>query len=176
MVQVPRQFSRFNTTISVNLTADHHMANIFDKLNLKATQAMAVVNAPASFEPEIAQLSGITVHRAPAKMKTVSFALAFVTTQAELDSLSELLTNKAEGDAILWFAYPKKTSKKYHCEFNRDVGWDVLGQAGFEAVRMVAIDADWSALRFRRVEFIKSLKRDVSRAKTVVGKARTTLK
>ncbi len=151
------------------------MLTIFEKLNLKATQTIMVVNAPASFEPEIAQLSGIAVHRTLAKMKTVSFALAFVTTRAELDSLSELLTRKAEGDAILWFAYPKKTSKKYQCEFNRDDGWDVLGHAGFEAVRMVAIDADWSALRFRRAEFIKSLKRDVSRARTVVGKARTTL-
>jgi aryl carrier-like protein len=27
---------------------------------------------------------------------------------------------------------------------------------GFDSVRMVAIDEDWSALRFRRVEFIKS--------------------
>lgn len=151
------------------------MPNIFEKLNLKATQTIVVVNAPASFEPEIAQLSGITVYRTPAKLKTVSFALAFVTARAELDSLSELLACKAEGDAILWFAYPKKTSKKCQCEFNRDAGWDVLGHAGFEAVRMVAIDADWSALRFRRVEFIKSLKRDVSRARTVVGKARATL-
>ena len=151
------------------------MPNIFEKLNLKAAQTIVVVNAPTSFEPEIAQLSGIVVHRTPAKMKIVSFALAFVTTQAELDSLSELLASKAEGDAILWFAYPKKTSKRYQCKFNRDVGWEALGQAGFEAVRMVAIDADWSALRFRRVEFIKSLQRDVSRAKSAVGKARTTL-
>ena len=38
---------------------------------------------------------------------------------------------------------------------NCDSGWPVLGAAGFEPVRMVAIDADWSALRFRRVEHIK---------------------
>jgi hypothetical protein len=61
------------------------------------------------------------------------------------------------GDAILWMAYPKGTSKRYECEFNRDNGWDVLGRAGFEGVRQVAIDEDWSALRFRRVEFSKSL-------------------
>jgi hypothetical protein len=28
--------------------------------------------------------------------------------------------------------------------------------AGFDTVRQVAIDEDWSALRFRRVEYIKS--------------------
>ncbi|HEX3836066.1 MAG TPA: hypothetical protein VHW25_03810 [Steroidobacteraceae bacterium] len=63
------------------------------------------------------------------------------------------------GDAILWMVYPKGTSKKYHCEFNRDCGWPILAAAGFEPVRMVAIDADWSALRFRRVQFIKTTTR-----------------
>jgi len=29
-------------------------------------------------------------------------------------------------------------------------GWNMLGHEGFEPVRMVAIDEDWSAKRFRR--------------------------
>jgi hypothetical protein len=29
-------------------------------------------------------------------------------------------------------------------------------RAGFDSVRQIAIDEDWSALRFRRVEYIKS--------------------
>jgi hypothetical protein len=33
----------------------------------------------------------------------------------------------AEGDALLWFAYPKQSSKTLRCDFNRDNGWDVLG-------------------------------------------------
>jgi hypothetical protein len=69
-------------------------------------------------------------------------------------------------------AYPKGSSKRYQCEFNRDGGWDVLAHAGFEAVRQVAIDEDWSALRFRRVEFIKSLTRAPGRAATQAGKRR----
>jgi hypothetical protein len=40
------------------------------------------------------------------------------------------------------------------CEFNRDKGWGVLARSGFDCVRQVAIDEDWSALRFRRIEFI----------------------
>ncbi len=55
--------------------------------------------------------------------------------------------------------YPKGTSKKYTCEFNRDNGWQRLGEHGFEPVRMVAIDEDWSALRFRRAEHIKTMTR-----------------
>jgi hypothetical protein len=49
-----------------------------------------------------------------------------------------------------------------------------MGAAGFEPVRMVAIDEDWSALRFRRVEFIKTLERGSARALTAEGRKRAT--
>ena len=76
----------------------------------------------------------------------------------------------APGDAIVWFAYPKGTSKRYTCAFNRDTGWKALGDAGFEPVRQVAIDEDWTALRFRRAEFIRSMTR--ARAISKQGKKR----
>ena len=86
----------------------------------------------------------------------VSFLLAFVTRKSEVDGLAKQVAARAKGDAIVWFAYPKGTSKKYKCDFNRDNGWDTLKSKGFDTVRAVAIDEDWSALRFRRVEFIKA--------------------
>ena len=131
------------------------MPSIFDKLNLKLQREIVVINAPASFEPELATLKDVVVLRDAKKAKAVHFAIAFATRQMEVDALSKALAAKAEGDALIWFAYPKGTSKKYPCEFNRDTGWDVLRSAGFDTVRAVAIDEDWSALRFRRVAFIK---------------------
>ncbi len=59
---------------------------------------------------------------------------------------------------------------------NRDSGWKVLGDAGFEPVRMVAIDDDFSAVRFRRVEFIKTLTRDKRYAMSAKGKVRAARK
>ena len=135
------------------------MSKLFDKLNLKDHREILVVNAPASFESELATLTGVTVLREPSDVKAFRFALSFATQQAEVDRLAKLLSAKAEGDALLWFAYPKGTSKKYQCDFNRDTGWSVMKSAGFDTVRAVAIDEDWSALRFRRVEFIKSATR-----------------
>ncbi|WP_423679630.1 MULTISPECIES: hypothetical protein [unclassified Undibacterium] len=132
------------------------MSSIFEKLNLKQQQEIIVVNAPPSFEPELLSLEGVTVIRDLKKAKAIYFALIFATKQAEVDSLSKILASKAEGDAVLWFAYPKGTSKRYKCEFNRDTGWDAMRSEGFDTVRQVAIDADWSALRFRRLEYIKS--------------------
>ena len=135
------------------------MSKLFNKLNLKDHREILVVNAPLSFESELAALAGVAVLRDPGSVKVVRFALVFATVQTEVDRLAKLLSAKAEGDALLWFAYPKRTSKMYKCDFNRDTGWSVLKSAGFDTVRAVAIDEDWSALRFRRVEYIKSTTR-----------------
>ena len=132
------------------------MASLFEKLNLKDHQEIVVLNAPESFEPELAGLRGVTIRRDLASVPSIQFSLAFVTRKSEVDALSEPIAARAKGDAIVWFAYPKGTSKKFKCDFNRDNGWDVLKSAGFETVRAVAIDEDWSALRFRRSEYVKT--------------------
>jgi hypothetical protein len=129
---------------------------LFKKLNLGSHDEIVVLNAPDSFEAELGRLKGVKILRDPKSPKAVKFGLAFAVAQAQLDRYSKILAAAAEGDALLWFAYPKGTSKRYTCEFNRDSGWGVIRGAGFESVRMVAIDEDWSALRFRRLAFMKS--------------------
>ncbi|MFZ6741653.1 hypothetical protein ACO0LC_00325 [Undibacterium sp. JH2W] len=131
------------------------MSAIFKKLNLKDQNEILILNAAASFEPEIAALTGVKVLRKLSAVKQISYALVFVSKQQELDEVSLALSKLVHGDALLWFVYPKASSKKYQCEFNRDTGWDVIKAAGFDTVRMVAIDEDWSALRFRHVSYIK---------------------
>jgi hypothetical protein len=131
------------------------VTTIFQKLNLKAQREIVVFNSPASFEPELARLENVKILRNPKRPVAVQFALAFALQQGELDRLSKILAAGAQDDALLWFAYPKGSSKRYTCEFNRDTGWQVIRGAGFDSVRQVAIDEDWSALRFRRVEYIK---------------------
>ena len=148
------------------------MLSTFAKLNLKYQPEILVLNAPASFEPELATLQGVTVRRAVADVAEIGFSLAFVITQKDVDTLAKAVVKKAKGDAVVWFAYPKGTSKRYKSEINRERGWSVLGTFGFEPVRQVAIDEDWSATRFRRVEFIKTMRRSVEHRMTEKGKAR----
>ena len=144
----------------------------FDKLNLKEQKQILVLNSPESFEPELKSLRGIAIQRDLKNAGEVEFALAFVTKQQQVDTLGKAIAKKAQGDAVVWFAYPKGSSKKYKSEINRDAGWQVLGDAGFEPVRMVAIDEDWSAVRFRRADFIKSLTRGKEHRMSAQGKAR----
>lgn len=151
------------------------MTPLFKKLNLGTHRDLLVVRAPESIEPELAALTGVAVHRDPGPLSAVGFALAFAQTLAELEATAAWLP-KAAGDAVVWIAYPKGSSKRYRCEFNRDTGWSAVGAAGFEPVRQVAIDEDWSALRFRRTEFIKSLTRNASMAISPAGKERAKKK
>jgi len=50
---------------------------------------------------------------------------------------------------LIWVAYPKKSSKKYKSDLSRDDFWDALKDLGLEPVRQIALDEDWSALRFK---------------------------
>jgi hypothetical protein len=130
------------------------VATLFDKLNLKDQETVVVLNSPPSFEDELRRLKGVNIARDTQGLSSVEFAIAFVTQRKEADRAARDLIKKSAADATLWFAYPKGTSKTLKSEVNRDTGWDVLRSAGFDTVRLVAIDADWSALRFRRKEHI----------------------
>ena len=132
------------------------MARIFDKLNLKGQQEIVVLHEPESFRPELARLPVLTIHSHIESVPQIGFLLAFVTSKSQVDALAGPVAARAAGDATVWFAYPKGASKKLKCDFNRDTGWDALKALGFDTVRAVSIDQDWTALRFRRVEFIKS--------------------
>jgi hypothetical protein len=132
------------------------MGSVFEKLNLGSRQEMVVLHSPESFEPELARLPVITIHHHLESVTEAGFWLAFVTRKSEVEKLAPEIARRARGDAIVWFAYPKGTSKKYTCDFNRDTGWASLKKLGFDTVRAVAIDEDWTAIRFRRKEFIKA--------------------
>ena len=119
-----------------------------------------MLNSPDTFKKELDDISAFTdVKTNIAKLKGINFILFFVTKKIEIEKHISKIHKNLIDDVILWFAYPKGTSKKYKCDFNRDNGWEALGALGFEGVRMVSIDEDWSAMRFRKVEYIKKLTR-----------------
>jgi hypothetical protein len=149
------------------------MDPLLKKLNYKAGDIL-VLESPVDFAPMLKRFRDV------AEVKTVwapgaKFALLFATKRVELVRAARDASTM-EGDAVLWIAYPKGSSKKHQCEFNRDTGWEPLGSANWEPVRQVAIDEDWSALRFRRVQFIEKLTRRESMALSDEAKQRTTQK
>ena len=148
------------------------MTPLFKKLNFKNQAGILAVNTPESFQSELAAMAGsATIYRDESDVSAIDFVIVFVTRQNEIDDSIRKIYPKLEGDAVLWYCYPKGTSKKYKCDFNRDRGWDELGKFNLEGVRQVAIDEDWSALRFRKTMYIRTLTRNFAISEE--GKKRT---
>jgi len=149
------------------------MTPLFKKLNYKNQAHILSLNSPDSFNNELQNMSVLaTIINDETQLAEIDFAIIFVTKLNEIDNCLERVYPKLKDDAVLWFCYPKGTSRKYKCDFNRDNGWSSLAKYNLESVRQVAVDEDWSALRFRKTEYIKSLTRRETFAISDEGKKR----
>ncbi|MFT5167559.1 MAG: hypothetical protein ACI8P3_002797 [Saprospiraceae bacterium] len=119
-----------------------------------------MLHPPESFNENLKSIAETAEIKITArKTDKIEFLILFAIHQAEMNEIVANTFPQLIGDAMVWVAYPKKSSKKYKTDFNRDSGWEIMGQFEMEGVRMVAIDEDWSALRFRKVDYIKTMKR-----------------
>jgi hypothetical protein len=80
---------------------------LFKKMNLKDQKEVLVLNSPSSFDKELKALKGVKVLKSAAGVREISFAIAFVIKEAELNNAVRTLSRLAKGDAVVWFAYPK---------------------------------------------------------------------
>ena len=127
------------------------MTELFQKLNLKAQNPILVAYAPPSFAAETAAITDRMVHPEPIAGVSYSYCLLFAANQSELVARAAEAVQVTTADAILWFAYPKQTSKAFRSDLNRDLLWKLLAPLGLGPNRQVAIDDDWSALRFKKL-------------------------
>jgi hypothetical protein len=131
------------------------MTPLFKKLNFKGQKEIGIFNAPSEFQHELEAIKNETsVRTSQSNYTDGGFVISFVKSKKEIEEIAAFLQKKLQGDPIIWFAYPKGTSKKYKVDINRDNGWESIQKLGFETVRAVSIDDDWSALRFRFSQFV----------------------
>lgn len=148
---------------------DEAAAALWRKLNLKDGPRVVVVDRYGVMGDAVRALAATRAVDAQPGADT-GFFLGLATTLEEVGAFARDAQSFTADDPVVWVAYPKASSRRHRCAFNRDTGWDAFGAAGFEPVRQVAIDEDWSALRFRRVRHIKSMVRGF--AMTEEGRAR----
>jgi hypothetical protein len=126
------------------------MNPVLKKLLYKGQSPVLLLGAP----PEAAALAkafGAPAHSRPAAKTRYGFVLAFARSLAELDAIAKTAAGSLADGALFWSAYPKGTSKKYKgADINRDTGHARMKTHGFDGVSLIAIDADWSAMRFKQ--------------------------
>lgn len=119
------------------------------KLQVKPGRTLVVLGAPPGFLKLLEPLPE-SARRLPALRGKVDVHLVFVLTLREALAVVGKAKRGLVDKGILWVCYPKLTSASAG-ELSRDVLWKALEPHGLGPVSMVAIDATWSAMRFRIV-------------------------
>ena len=116
------------------------------KLGLKSGMRFVALNAPPNLD---GILAGAPDLRRLARVATFDCALAFATTERALAALLTKLAPKLVDAGMIWIAWPKKTSGAA-TELTEDVVRRAGLAAGLVDVKVCAIDATWSGLKFVR--------------------------
>lgn len=133
------------------------MGTLSAKLNYKGQERIAIINSEEHFIGLFSEdLVDVVIDKEIDPRYPYSFIVLFVKNISEVEHLTPMVAHNLMADGILWFCYPKKTSKKYKSNLDRDHGWKVLNDSGLQGIRIVSIDDDWYALRFRNIKYIKS--------------------
>ena len=79
----------------------------------------------------------------------LSFIIMFAkSTVAELERNAKQAVNLMGNNTMLWVAYPKK-SGSISSELDRDSSVEALDNHGLQGVSQIALNADWSLIRFK---------------------------
>jgi hypothetical protein len=112
---------------------------LLEKLGYRSERIGLVLNLPPSLATELAS---VRAGEAP------EWLLGFCASAADVGPTADALLTHYRPGLHLWFAYPK-LSGALASDLNRDRGWAHLGERDYHPVTQVALDSDWSALRFR---------------------------
>ena len=111
------------------------------KLQIKPGTSVAILGTRPD-GPDLSDLEQPTAQ--PAEAGAV---IAVVVLAAELPGTASQAIAAARDDRLAWIAYPK--AGQLGTDINRDSLASAVSELGVRPVRQVAIDAVWSALRFR---------------------------
>jgi len=115
-----------------------------ERLQVKGSRTLAVMGA------DDAQETAIGIKKQRADIAKADVVLLFAPNRKTLDAKLPKLLAKTALAAILWIAYPKLTSPLAG-DLSRDTLRELGPDFGLDTVSQIAVDDDWSALRFKRV-------------------------
>ena len=126
------------------------------KLRLLANHDVALLNAPAGTSEQLRPGPRTIVTQLPPN-ETFDAVLLFVNNAEELRRLGPGAIRASMPGGLLWISYPKGGPARGATDLPATPWWvqrDVLGEitsvTGYKPVSFVAIDENWTALRFKR--------------------------
>lgn len=120
---------------------------ISDKLYLKTARSLAVLNG-AVHPGMVAQLPQEMIVEGDGQADVV---LVFALNQKELDQWWPRALARLGDKGSLWIAFLKHSAPKA-TDINRDSIFDYARERGVTGVALMSMDADWSAVRLKKLE------------------------
>ena len=117
-----------------------------DKMYLKTAKSLAIYNGAAN-PGAVAQLPQDMLAADDAEADVV---LLFALNQTDLDKWWDQALARLGEKGSLWIAYLKHSAPKA-TDLNKDVIYDYAKERGVTGVALISMDADWSAVRLKRI-------------------------
>lgn len=136
------------------MLADAPRRTLAERLGLDAVAAVRFVEVPSAL---IGLIQPVQTTAAPGRTTYNGIVWAVGNSAAIASHASDVAAAYARGDR-LWMLYPKRAGR-IRTDISRDNGWQPLLNLGFVPVSQVAVDEDWSALRFRLADEVRSMTR-----------------
>ena len=118
--------------------------SIAAKLQVKPGRTLCTLNAPGETDALIGAQDVRT------DVTTADVVVLFTPDRAAFDAELPRVSALVKAGAILWLAYPKLTSK-LAADLSRDIIHEASPAMGRDTVSQIAIDADWSAMRLKKI-------------------------
>jgi len=121
---------------------------LIQKLDVRAGDSLAVMDAPAHYGDLVAPLpEGVRLVEEADPMARVLHVFAH--DRADLAAkLSTALADRPAG-GLVWISWPKKSSPRF-VDLTEDGVRELVLPTGWVDVKVCAVDADWSGLKFLR--------------------------
>ncbi|PIF11540.1 Protein of unknown function (DUF3052) [Janthinobacterium sp. 13] len=117
-----------------------------DKMYVKNAQALAVLNDGGEHDALLAQLPA---ERRVSEGESADWIVLFARSRAELERFLPVAQARLAPGGAVWVAY-RKGGVKAGSDIHRDDIRNFAQTMGLDSVAMIAIDANWSALRLKQ--------------------------
>ncbi len=122
--------------------------SILERLQLKPGRTLLVIDPPKGYLKSIGEIpAGANVVQ---ELQPAFIVQVFIRTQLELTFAIDHYAPLVLPGGMLWMTYPKLTSK-LKGDIHRDSINDYVQQHGWIGIAIISVDADWSALRLKRI-------------------------
>jgi hypothetical protein len=132
---------------------------IIKKLNHKVEKQLFIFNLPEELKELFCENELVEIKLKRENSNAYEFLLLFAENMESLIKLRNEHMNSITHSTNFWLAYPKKSTKKYNSDLQRETIWNQFGSYCMEPVRQIAINDDWSAMRYKHVSKIKKMTR-----------------